>query len=280
MATNVEKVHGEAEALALVETALSWDVHGADLPAVETALSMAEELTSYGRILVDDLRKQCLDILADSDVVARAQATLGEASRRLYLWPLAGSASPQSATQRAQNLARSRTGPRGTGAHHAPTVGAHHNERHRPMKASHAAILGLAAVGAVQIAQKERHQRQRNEIAVARIHQDWLTHLTTHPDLAKLWAPEDIAPEQYVELLNANQQINGLGLRHRLGIVRDQQLPFLATYLMGREHCRRYWQRFGAFRGEEALGDQPEEHFNEVMNDAYVSHQEPKPADA
>ncbi|WP_432141134.1 DUF6415 family natural product biosynthesis protein [Streptomyces sp. bgisy084] len=95
----------EAEVRALVETALSWDVHGAGLPAVEDALSTAQAFTSYGRILIDDLRTQCL-ALADSDVATRAQATLGEASRRLHLLPLPTSASPRSAAQRAQNLAR------------------------------------------------------------------------------------------------------------------------------------------------------------------------------
>ncbi|MFI9078772.1 DUF6082 family protein [Streptomyces sioyaensis] len=142
------------------------------------------------------------------------------------------------------------------------------------------AVLGLVAVGAVQIAQKERHQRQTTEIAVARIHQDWLTHLTTHPNLAVLWAPKDLDAQQYVELLNANQQISSLGLRHRLGLARGQRLSYLATYLMGREHCRRYWQRFGAFREEEALGEKSREHFHEVMNDAYMAQQERKPADA
>ncbi|WP_406220881.1 DUF6415 family natural product biosynthesis protein [Streptomyces decoyicus] len=104
MATAVEKIHDEV--LALVETALSWDLYGTDLPAVEDALSMAKEFTAHGRIIVEDLRTGCLDILADSDVAASAQATLGEAGRRLYLRPLAGSASPQSAAHRAQNLAR------------------------------------------------------------------------------------------------------------------------------------------------------------------------------
>ncbi|BDH15340.1 DUF6082 family protein [Streptomyces hygroscopicus] len=148
------------------------------------------------------------------------------------------------------------------------------------MKISHAAILGLAAVGAVQIAQNERHHRQRTEIAVARIHQDYLTHLTSNPHLAALWAPKDLDANQYVELLNANQQIAALGLRHRLGLARGQRLSYLATYLMGREHCRRYWARFGSFREQEALGDKPREHFHDVMDNAYVSHQEPKPADA
>ncbi|MGW2917699.1 DUF6082 family protein [Streptomyces angustmyceticus] len=148
------------------------------------------------------------------------------------------------------------------------------------MKGKYAAILGLIAVGAVQIAQKERHHRQRTEIAVASIHQDWLTHLTTHPDLAELWAPKDLAPEQYVTLLNANQQIAGLQLRHRLGLVRGARLRFLAEYLMGREHCQQYWERFGGFRAQEALGDKPGEQFHEVMDDACRSQQEDKPAAA
>ncbi|MFD9206608.1 DUF6082 family protein [Streptomyces sioyaensis] len=148
------------------------------------------------------------------------------------------------------------------------------------MKGKHAAILALVAVGAVQIAQKERHQRQRNEIAVSSIHQDWLTHLTTHPDLAVLWAPKDLNAEQYVELLNANQQIAALGLRHRLGLARGARLRFLAEYLMGREHCQQYWERFGGFRAQEALSDKPGEKFHEVMDDAFRSQQEDKPANA
>ncbi|MGX1851106.1 DUF6415 family natural product biosynthesis protein [Streptomyces sp. NPDC055299] len=98
-------VHDDAEVLALVETALSWDA-SANLPAVEDALSMAKEFTSYGQSLVDGLRTQCLNLVANSDVAVIAHATLGEASRRLALRPLARSASPRSAAQRAQNLAR------------------------------------------------------------------------------------------------------------------------------------------------------------------------------
>ncbi|MFI9052406.1 DUF6082 family protein [Streptomyces sp. NPDC053427] len=157
------------------------------------------------------------------------------------------------------------------------------------MKTSHA-VLGLVAVGAVgavQIAQRERHHRQHLDIAVARIHQDYLTHLTSNPHLAALWAPEALdpkeevlTPEQYVELLNANQQIAALGLRHRLGIARGQRLSYMAEYLMGREHCRKYWARFGSFREQEASGDKPGEDFHEVMNAAYRSRQKDQPADA
>ncbi|MGW2917698.1 DUF6415 family natural product biosynthesis protein [Streptomyces angustmyceticus] len=106
MTTTVAKLRADAEVLALVETALSWDLHSADLPAVKDSLSMAQKFTGYGRAVVDQLRTQCLNIVADSDVAARATATLGEASRRLRLRPLAVSASPRSAAQRAQNLAR------------------------------------------------------------------------------------------------------------------------------------------------------------------------------
>ncbi|MFE6737535.1 DUF6082 family protein [Streptomyces tubercidicus] len=236
MTTTVEKIHDDAEVLALVETALSWDVHGADLPAVADALSMAQEFTSYGRIIVDELRTQCLNIVADSDVAARAAATLGEASRRLYLRPLAGSAAPRSAAQRAQNLAR--------------------------------LVQSLLR-------------------AVEQVNEEFLTLLTTHPELAALWVPEaldpeeeDLTPEQYVQLLNANQQIAALGLRHRLGIARGQRLSYLAEYLMGREHCRKYWARFGSFREQEASGDRPREGFHEVMNAAYRARQKDKPADA
>ncbi|MGX1851107.1 DUF6082 family protein [Streptomyces sp. NPDC055299] len=153
------------------------------------------------------------------------------------------------------------------------------------MKGTRAAILGLIAVGAVHITQRERHQRQQNEIAVTRIHQKFLTLLTTHPELAALWVPEadpeeeELTPEQYVQLLNANQQIEALHLRHRLGIVRKKQFPPLAEHLMGREHVRKYWARFGSLRKQEASGNKRRERFHTAMNAAYRSRQKDEPKD-
>lgn len=144
------------------------------------------------------------------------------------------------------------------------------------MKTEHA-ILFLAAVGVVQIVQRERHQRQNNMVACARIHQDWLTHLTTHPEHAKLWLPQDLEVEEYIELLTGNQQMAALSLRHRLGIIRGARLRFVAKAVMDREIGRRYWARFGAFREEEGAGDRIEERFNAAMRDAYVAHPESEP---
>jgi hypothetical protein len=65
---------------------------------------MVEQFTDYGRIAADDLRTLCLSIPADSDTRRSAQATLNEASRRLYLSP--PNATRQAAAHRAQNIAR------------------------------------------------------------------------------------------------------------------------------------------------------------------------------
>ncbi|MBT2396243.1 DUF6415 family natural product biosynthesis protein [Streptomyces sp. ISL-100] len=99
-------VSDKVEILALVETALSWDVDSPALPAVKDALDMARQFTDYGLIVADDLQTQIFSFPADSDLCISAQATLGEASRRLHLKPLAQSAAPRSAAHRAQNLAR------------------------------------------------------------------------------------------------------------------------------------------------------------------------------
>ncbi|MFD4553493.1 hypothetical protein ACFWP5_04080 [Streptomyces sp. NPDC058469] len=98
----------EGKILALVTTALSWDPHGPDLglPAVDVALDMAKQFAQRGRILADDLCTRFLNIPADSWAGVGAQATLGEAARRLSLRPLVQSAAPRSAAHRAQNLAR------------------------------------------------------------------------------------------------------------------------------------------------------------------------------
>ncbi|MFF1678431.1 hypothetical protein ACFVYG_20630 [Streptomyces sp. NPDC058256] len=93
------------EVLVLVAAALSWDLNGHGLPPVDIARGMAETFRRYGRDIADELRTQCLSISADSWAGLGAQATLGEAARRLNLRPLAPTAAPRSAAHRAQNLA-------------------------------------------------------------------------------------------------------------------------------------------------------------------------------
>ncbi|MGD6751956.1 DUF6415 family natural product biosynthesis protein [Streptomyces sp. BH105] len=92
--------------LPLVEEALSWDLNSPDLPSVTSALNMARQFTTYGRLIAEDLRAQCRSVPADSDFHLRARATLSEADARLNLKPLAPSTTPRSAAHRAQNLAR------------------------------------------------------------------------------------------------------------------------------------------------------------------------------
>lgn len=99
-------VPDKVEILVLVEAALSWDVDGPELPTVKNALTMAQQFTDFGRIVADDLEAQLPNLPADSELCIGARATLGEASRRLYLRPLAQTAAPRSAARRAQNLAR------------------------------------------------------------------------------------------------------------------------------------------------------------------------------
>ncbi|WP_406153192.1 DUF6415 family natural product biosynthesis protein [Streptomyces sp. NBC_01023] len=99
-------VPDKVEVLALVEAALSWNVDSPELPAVKDALAMAQQFTDFGRVVADDLEAQLRSLPADSELCIGARATLGEASRRLYLRPLAQTAAPRSAARRAQNLAR------------------------------------------------------------------------------------------------------------------------------------------------------------------------------
>ncbi|CAL9326608.1 DUF6082 family protein [Streptomyces sp. SudanB91_2054] len=144
------------------------------------------------------------------------------------------------------------------------------------MKVSHA-LLALAAVGAAQLVQNERHQRQQNHVALARIHQDYLTRLTSEPELAKLWVPDDLEVEEYMKLLHCNQQMSALSLRNRLGLMGKGQLRFYASYMMDREIGRRYWDRFGSGREEEGA-DRADRRFNAAMRDAHTARPETAPA--
>ncbi|MEU9355021.1 DUF6082 family protein [Streptomyces griseoloalbus] len=138
------------------------------------------------------------------------------------------------------------------------------------MKLQNTAALALVAVGAASLVQRERHHRQKNEVAVMRNQLEWLRHLTTHPDFAQLWAPKDLTAEEYIKLLHVNQQICALSLQHKLGLLRGRRLRFCADAVMKTEYGRRYWERFGSFREAEADGDRLATDFTDAMHDAYT----------
>ncbi|MEU3261464.1 DUF6082 family protein [Streptomyces albidoflavus] len=80
----------------------------------------------------------------------------------------------------------------------------------------------------------------------------WLDQVATNEELAKAWAPEDVTPKDYMQLMQANRQLCALSLRDRLGLVTEVQRHLLVAALMKNEVMRRYWERFGGFREEEA----------------------------
>nr|WP_203598965.1 DUF6415 family natural product biosynthesis protein [Streptomyces sp. SID10853] len=90
--------------MVLIDAVLGWDLNGPGLPEPEIALGMVEDLTAYGRIAAGTLCTLCLSIPAHSAAGHGAQATLSEASRRLYLPP--PHVTRRAVAHRAQNLAR------------------------------------------------------------------------------------------------------------------------------------------------------------------------------
>ncbi|MFG3199831.1 DUF6082 family protein [Streptomyces sp. NPDC048208] len=141
------------------------------------------------------------------------------------------------------------------------------------MKTSAGLLLATLGIGA-HLLQRERHQRQHNAARLARNQLDWLTYLTTHPELAEQWKPEDLGVEEYVQLLNANKMLCALSLRHRLGFATGDALRFYADDFMSRESGRRYWRRFGALREKEVQSNHDPYglRFNRAMNVAYTAH--------
>ncbi|PJN32291.1 spore associated protein, SapC [Streptomyces sp. CB02959] len=145
------------------------------------------------------------------------------------------------------------------------------------MKTSHA-VLVLAAVGAVQVAQRERHQNQCNRVAVTQLHHSRIAQLVANPDLAQDWAPKGMDGGEFAQLLSENQQMVVLSLWHRLRLLRGSRLRFVADTLMEREGARRYWEHFGASRAREAEGNRCAQRFTEAMQSAYLAHCAAKPA--
>ncbi|WP_232626997.1 DUF6082 family protein [Streptomyces alfalfae] len=106
---------------------------------------------------------------------------------------------------------------------------------------------------------------------------DWLNQVFTNPDLDELWKPEDMKSGDYTQLMSANRLICALSLRHCLGRVRDGHLPCYAAMVMSSDVCRRYWQRFGDLRAQEAEGDERTEHFTRVLDHAAKNHPQAQP---
>ncbi|MFF5979348.1 DUF6082 family protein [Streptomyces olindensis] len=148
------------------------------------------------------------------------------------------------------------------------------------LAAGAALSLTTAVVGAARFRQDPRHQAERSDAVLARNQLDWLAQVSTNPDLAKLWTPEDMDVEEYMQLLNANQLVCMLSLRDRLGFVRAGHLPWYASKLMESDVCRRYWNRFGDLRAEEAEGDERAEHFTRVLDQAAKNHPQAQPTAA
>src|SRR5687767_4159484 len=140
------------------------------------------------------------------------------------------------------------------------------------LAAGAAVSLTTALVGSARLRQDTRHQAERNEAVLARNQLDWLAQMSTNPELAKLWTPEGTDVEEYMGLLKANQLICMLSLRDRLGFVRTGHLPWYAAKLMEIDVCRRYWQRFGDLRAQEAEGDERAERFTRVLDQAAKNH--------
>ncbi|MFD7505416.1 DUF6082 family protein [Streptomyces sp. NPDC059850] len=134
------------------------------------------------------------------------------------------------------------------------------------MKTWHAVLL--AVVGVAHIAQRQVHQRQQAEIAVTQLHQDWLGQLIERPHLAVQWGLDGMNEEEMVHTLSANQQLSALGLRDRLGLLRGPRLDFVADAFVQKQIGRRYWDRCGAYREEEAAGDRAAERFCRALKNA------------
>lgn len=136
------------------------------------------------------------------------------------------------------------------------------------LAAGTAVSLATIVVGAARLRQDARHQAERNEALLAGNQLAWLAQVSTHPDLAEIWKPEDVETQEYMRLMSANRLLCMLSLRDRLGFVPKGHLPFHAAWIMKSDVSRRYWKRFGDLRAQEAEGDERAEHFTRVLSHA------------
>ncbi|MEU3973412.1 DUF6082 family protein [Streptomyces bacillaris] len=143
------------------------------------------------------------------------------------------------------------------------------------MKAAHALLaLAVAGVGA-HLWQKERHHQETKALTAASMHQEYLRYIESHPELQKLWAPEDgsLTPEEYARRVHANHLFVALAARFRAGLLGADKLRKQAQWLMSRQIGRDYWESFGPWRECEAV-DKWDRRFNAIMSDEYAARPE------
>ncbi|MFD7866001.1 DUF6082 family protein [Streptomyces sp. NPDC059783] len=150
------------------------------------------------------------------------------------------------------------------------------------MKFERIALLALTALAGARLVQRDRHNRQRLDLATADRQERWLHRIMTNPDLAEAWKPEDLSTAEYATLMSANLALGTLSLRHRLGVDSTPQMRFYADLLMRTRCVREYWDRFGTVREEEAVhGDRQLGSVNDALAVAYrVARREQKNASA
>ncbi|WP_371665857.1 DUF6082 family protein [Streptomyces sp. NBC_01241] len=148
------------------------------------------------------------------------------------------------------------------------------------LAAGAAVSLAIAVVGTARLRQDARHQAERNEALLAGNQIDWLSQMSTSPDLAEIWKPEGMETEEYMRLMSTNRLLCMFSLRDRLGFVPKGRLPFFAAWIMKSEVSRRYWKHFGDLRAQEAEGDKRAEHFTRMLDQAAQAHLHEHPAAA
>lgn len=132
-----------------------------------------------------------------------------------------------------------------------------------------AAGVAVAAVGVAQLVQQHRHHKQDIDTALSRVQIEWLTRASSDPLEAAFWAPEEVEPAKYQQMLSGNRSLCQLSLRHRLGLVSPRQLALYGDKLMATDTCRAYWEAFGSYREAEA-GSRVERQFTQAMKEAYL----------
>ena len=132
------------------------------------------------------------------------------------------------------------------------------------------AVLAGVVVGAVGIALAERRHRDRLRIDTAAMHQRLLADIATDPEHQKLWAHDGDDPGEMALFVRANRQLSLTQTMYRVRVLDDATLRVAAENLMKREGVRLFWDRFGAFRAQEAA-TRRDRHFVEITDQAHAA---------
>ncbi|MER8032024.1 DUF6082 family protein [Streptomyces bauhiniae] len=132
------------------------------------------------------------------------------------------------------------------------------------------AVLLAAGVYAVGLVRHEVHERRRQELTMAEMHQRLCADTAT--DFPDEYGYGDLSPTDRSAFIHANRTLSLVGVKYRVGQLSDRTLEVVAKAMMRRPSMQMYWAQNGSLRDQESQ-DRVDRRFHTIVDKEYADAQ-------